>query len=207
MLSGSLTSQQLLAFSTLALLLTLLPGPDTALVIRASLQSGRKGATKAAFGICTGLLLWGTLTAAGLTAFLSNFPKAYRAITILGGLYLLFLGWKSWQSLRAPATESTKSLGSSPYVSGLLTNLLNPKIAIFYLSVFPHFAPPGPFLFARSFTLAMIHAVFGIIWFSIVGVAVERSLLSVRALRWRNALQGFTAVLLFVLGLKILLRW
>lgn len=207
MFSGSLTTQQLVAFSTLALLLTLLPGPDTALVIRASLLTGRRGAITAAAGICTGLLTWGALTAGGLTAFLTSFPKEYRVITILGGLYLLFLGWQSWRSLRIPNDESTKSMGSSPYLSGLLTNLLNPKIAIFYLSVLPHFAPLGPFLFARSLTLAIIHAVFGIIWFTIVGVVIERSLLSPRAIKWRLALQRLTALLLVTLGLKILLRW
>lgn len=207
MFSGSLTTEQLFSFSALAFLLTLLPGPDTALVIRASLLTGRRGAIAAAAGICTGLLLWGALTAGGLTALLTSFPKAYRAIAIMGGLYLLFLGWNSWKSLRNPTDESVTSLGSSPYLSGLATNLLNPKIAIFYLSVLPHFAPPGPFLFLRSLTLALIHAVFGIIWFSIVGVVIERSLLSARALKWRTALQYMTALLLVLLGLRILLRW
>jgi len=73
--------------------------------------------------------------------------------------------------------------------------------------VFPHFAPPGPFLFLRSLVLALIHAIFGIIWFSIVGVAIERSLLSERAIKLRTALQRFTALLLVLLGLRILLRW
>jgi threonine/homoserine/homoserine lactone efflux protein len=127
--AGALTASQLFAFSALALLITLLPGPDTALVIRASLISGRLGAIKAAAGICTELLMWGGLTAGGLTAFLASFPKAYRVITLLGGVYLLYLGWQSWKSARQRDGELARSLGSSPYVSGLLTNLLNPKIA------------------------------------------------------------------------------
>lgn len=207
MFAGSLTTEQLIPFSVLVFFLTLLPGPDTALVIRASLSTGRRGAITAAVGICTGLLMWGALTALGLTAFLTNFPNAYRALAAMGGIYLLFLGWNSWKSLRNSADVSAGSLGSSPFLSGLGTNLLNPKIAIFYLSVFPHFAPPGPFLFLRSLVLALIHAIFGIIWFSIVGVAIERSLLSERAIKLRTALQRFTALLLVLLGLRILLRW
>jgi threonine/homoserine/homoserine lactone efflux protein len=205
--SGALTAQQFFAFSALALLITLLPGPDTALVIRAALVGGRRAAIRAAVGICTGLLVWGGLTAAGLTAFLTRFPKAYHSIAFLGGLYLLYLGWQSWRSTRVYEGQVAQKLGGSPYMSGLLTNLLNPKIAIFYLSVLPHFAPPGPFLFARSLTLAMVHVIFGMFWFSIVGVMVERSLLSPRALRWRTALQRLTALLLVTLGLRILLGW
>lgn len=206
MFSGSLTTEQLFAFSALAFLLTILPGPDTALVIRASLQSGRRGAITTAAGICTGLLAWGALTAGGLTAFLTTFPKAYRVITFLGGLYLIYLGWRSWRSLRIPSDESKRRLGNSPYFSGLVTNLLNPKIAVFYLSVLPHFAPLGPFLFARSLTLAAIHAVFGMLWFSLVGAVIARSLLSTRAIKWRIGMQRLTALLLVMLGLRILLR-
>jgi len=203
--SGSLTIQQLLAFSGLALLITLLPGPDTALVIRAAMRSGRTGAIKTAAGICSGLLVWGCLTAGGLTAFLTSFPTAYRVIAFLGGLYLLYLGWHSWKFARFENGVPAKNLGNSPYASGLITNLLNPKIAVFYLSVLPHFAPPGPFLFARALTLATIHAIFGMFWFTIVGVFIERSLLSQGAVKLRMLLQRITAVLLAILGLRILL--
>jgi len=204
--AGTLTLGQATSFAALALLLTLLPGADTALVIRAALAKGRHGAIAAALGICSGLLAWGALTAAGLAAFLTHFPTTYRALTILGGGYLIFLGWQSWKASRAPDNESRPALGTSPYLSGLLTNLLNPKVAVFYFSVLPHFAPPGAFLFLRSLLLAMIHALLGMIWFTLVGVVVERSFLSQRAQEWRARLQVFTALLLSALGLSILIR-
>ncbi len=206
MLAGTLTLGQVTSFAALALLLTLLPGADTALVIRAALAKGRRGAIAATFGVCSGLLVWGALTAAGLAAFLTRFPTTYRALTILGGGYLVFLGWQSWQASRTLDHGSRSVVGTSPYLSGLLTNLLNPKVAIFYFSVLPHFAPPGAFLFLRSLLLAMIHALLGMAWFTFVGVVIERSFLSPRAQKWRSRLQAFTALLLLALGLSILIR-
>lgn len=206
MLAGTLTLGQVTSFAALALLLTLLPGADTALVIRAALVKGRHGAIAATFGICSGLIAWGALTAAGLAAFLTHFPTTYRALTILGGGYLVFLGWQSWKASRTPDHEPRSAVGTSPYLSGLLTNLLNPKVAIFYLSVLPHFAPPGAFLFLRSLLLAMIHALLGMAWFTFVGTVIERSFLSPRTQKWRSRLQVLTALLLLALGLSILIR-
>lgn len=142
-------SHLLVATGVLALL-TVLPGPDMAVITRAALAGGRPAATRAAAGIVTGLLVWGSLAVLGLTALLTASPRAYLVVKVLAVLYLLYLGVQAFRTQHAPAaggdlepTPPTSPTARAPFLTGLTTDLLNPKIAVFYTAMLPTLAPPS----------------------------------------------------------------
>src|SRR5215469_7266081 len=175
--------QALLSFTLAAGLLTITPGLDTALVLRTAAVEGRKQAMLAGVGICCGCLLWGVAASFGLSAVLAVSGFAYNLLRIVGAIYLGYLGIKlvirafaftSSNSAVEPVLEEDEGEDRSVWLKrGLLTNLLNPKIGIFYLSFLPQFIPTGVQVWSFSILLASIHATEGILWFSLFTNATE----------------------------------
>lgn len=167
-----MTFAQVSGFTLLVALLTILPGADVALILRAARTESKRVAFITGVGIAAGCLVWGGATAEGLSALLIRYPQAYRTISILGGLYLLWLGWSALRT-KDGKVATTSHLG---FKSGFLTNILNPKVGVFYLSLLPQFAPPGPGLLWRSLLLAAIHAFLSLLWFTILIFLFSREL-------------------------------
>lgn len=166
-----------LGFAVVAGLLTMTPGIDTALVLRASVTRGTSAAYATVLGISVGVLAWGVAAAVGITALLTASQLAYDALRLAGAAYLLWLGARLlWASRRGAASDGGRGMPpdpdhESPWVSfrrGLVTNLLNPKIGVFYLAVLPQFLPPGEPVLAAGIALALVHVVEGLIWFSLL---------------------------------------
>ena len=166
--------QALLSFTLAAGLLTITPGLDTALVLRTAAVEGGKQAFLAGVGICVGCLLWGAAASFGLGALLAVSGLAYNVLRIVGAIYLGYLGVKlfirafarsSSRNTAEPLLQKQEGDGSLWLRRGLLTNLLNPKIGVFYLSFLPQFVPPGVQVWSFSILLASIHAAEGLLWF------------------------------------------
>ncbi|MFF5313747.1 LysE family translocator [Streptomyces massasporeus] len=141
-------------------LLTAVPGPDMAVVTRRALVAGPGDALRTVGGIATGLLLWGVLTAAGLAAVLAASPVAYLAVKLLGAGYLVVLGaqalWQHRGTAPAVAAETGPAAGN-PWRTGLVNNVLNPKIAVFYTGLLPTLAPPRlPTAWAMTFLVLLL---------------------------------------------------
>src|SRR5262249_50382242 len=153
------TEQALLSFTLAAGLLTITPGLDTALVLRTAAVEGGKQALLAGVGICSGCLLWAAAASFGLSALLAVSAFAYHALRIIGAIYLSYLGIKlivrvfaspSLNSAVEPVLEKDKARDGYLWLKrGLLTNLLNPKVGVFYLSFLPQLFRRG-FRFGRS---------------------------------------------------------
>jgi threonine/homoserine/homoserine lactone efflux protein len=179
------TYDALLAFSLAAGLLTITPGIDTALVLRTAAVEGPRRAMLAALGICCGCLMWGLAASVGLGALLAASRLAYTALRIAGACYLIFLGAKMLLRKHRSdfATDDTQlpPVGGNPvgvsaprwFVRGLLTNLLNPKVGVFYVTFLPQFIPRGVPVTSFSMLLAVIHAAEGILWFSLLTLATR----------------------------------
>lgn len=167
----------LAAYVVAAGLLTLTPGVDTAMVLRSTLAGGRRAGSAAAVGITAGLLVWGGAVALGVAALLSRLPGALATLRLLGGGYLIWLGVGLLRRQgAAPLAEASQEPAARPgqvLVRAFLSNLLNPKIGIFYATFLPAFipvgAPPGPF----AFLLAVIHAGLGLAWSAVLIVAAQ----------------------------------
>jgi threonine/homoserine/homoserine lactone efflux protein len=141
------TAQSLVAFTSVAAILTITPGLDTALILRTAAVEGPRRAMLAALGIALGCFAWALAVGLGLGALLSASQLAYDLLRWVGALYLLILGWRL---IRAPRQQfeltggiPAESPGGRPnwLLRGFLTNLLNPKIGLFYVSFLPQFIP------------------------------------------------------------------
>ncbi|WP_210115784.1 LysE family translocator [Acidipropionibacterium timonense] len=139
----------LVQFALVAGLLTLTPGIDTALVLRQALTRSRGVAMLTAVGIGTGCLLWGIAAAIGTSALVTASQLAYGVVKLAGALYLLWMGVQMlWHAIRGDhadlgTTGSTATSAHAAFLKGLLTNVLNPKIGVFYVAVLPQFLPHG----------------------------------------------------------------
>ena len=168
----------LIAYTAAASLLTITPGLDTALVVRTATTEGARRALWCGLGIVTGCFVWTAIVAAGLGVLLIASRLAYAVLRWAGAAYLLYVGF---QLLRNPRTrfadEPTGAKRSgSPFARGALTNLLNPKVGIFYVSFLPQFIPNNVPAAAYTVLLGAIHALLGLIWF-ICLIAATRPLL------------------------------
>lgn len=191
----------LVAFSFAAMLLTLTPGLDTALVLRTATVEGRKQAIHAALGIGAGCLIWGAAVAFGLGALIAVSELAYDILKYCGAAYLSWLGINMLLKPRkqfALADFSDKP-SSNWFLKGVLGNALNPKVGIFYVSFLPQFIPLGHSTIVWTLGLVAIHMTIGIVW-SIILIGATRPLASFlrkeKVIRWMDRTTG-TIFLLF----------
>jgi threonine/homoserine/homoserine lactone efflux protein len=164
-------TQSLLTFLLAASVLTITPGVDTVMVLRTATLEGPRRAGLAALGIGLGCLLWGAAVALGLGALLASSELAFTALKWAGAAYLLWLGLglirEPRTTLALPAADGAVASreGEMAWLrKGLLTNLLNPKVGVFYVTLLPQFVPGGVSVAGYTFLLAFIHVVLGVVW-------------------------------------------
>ncbi len=157
----------LLSFTVAGALLAVTPGLDTALVLRTAAVDGPRKAALATLGILTGCLIWGAAVAVGLGALLTASQTAFTILKWCGAAYLAWLGIGLLLKPRKAFdvdTGKTPLRRGSAFARGLMTNLLNPKVGVFYVSFLPQFvpegAPAGPFIFG----LAAAQGLMGTAW-------------------------------------------
>ncbi len=206
------TTTAMLAFAVAAGLATMTPGLDTALVLRTATTEGRRSAGLAALGIATGVLVWGIATALGLNALFAASAVAYMTLKWVGAAYLLWLGWGMFFRPRRSFNESVVSEGnrgkisSNWFLRGMLTNLLNPKVGVFYVTLLPQFVPagiaePGALMVA----FATIHAVEGILWFGLLITATGFLAPFLRRSRVVETIDRVTGAVLMAFGVRLAL--
>jgi threonine/homoserine/homoserine lactone efflux protein len=192
----------LVAFATAAGLLTIIPGLDTMLVLRTAIAEGRRRAMGAGFGICAGCLSWGLLVSVGLGAILTVSTFAYSVLRLIGACYLVYLGARLLVH-RQPLPSGRIETADNPhrsdggtfswFVRGFLTNLLNPKVGVFYVTFLPQFVPSGVNVVGFSVLLALIHGAEGVLWFAAITLSAQSFmhwLRQPRILTWLNRVTG-----------------
>ncbi len=201
-----MSTTALLTWTLVAALGVMTPGIDTMLVLRHTMLGGRRTGFATVVGIATGCLVWATASLAGLTALLAASTVAYDVVRIAGAVYLVWLGvtaiWKS----RKPASGEFEVPAApgwfSAFRTGMVTNLLNPKVGVFYMSLLPQFLPKSSSV-KWGVLLVAIHLAVTFVWFPLViGLAARarRLLLRDRVRRW---LDRATATVLIALGIKL----
>lgn len=192
------------AFAALSLIVTVTPGPDSLLVLRSSLLAGRRAGARVAAGATSGSLFWGLCSAAGLTAILAASAQLYRALQLAGACYLLFLGIRGWRTVAGHAVGHAAGPARSPgFRIGLLSNLLNPKVGLFFLTVMPQLIPRHANVTGYALAFALTDALIAGSWLTVVAWLSDHARALLRRPRMRSALDRAAATTLVALGLKV----
>ncbi|WP_411082367.1 LysE family translocator [Streptomyces sp. cmx-18-6] len=207
---------QLIAFTGIAAGMVALPGADFAVVVRNALAS-RTAGLATAFGVAGGLLVHTALAVAGLAAVLVTMPVLFRTVQLLGGAYVLYLGISALYAVRRRVSEESsrtpdqvppeeskeaKEFGRA-LRQGFLTNALNPKAPVLFLSLLPQFVPDGQPPLPRTLVLAALVVALALIWFPAVALLVDRLGRWLRRPRTARAIEGGSGVALTGLGLAL----
>jgi threonine/homoserine/homoserine lactone efflux protein len=201
---------EVVAFVAVATVVTLIPGADMALVARNVLAGGPRAGYLTSVGICAGLLVHALASAVGLSAILMTSAALFSAVKLAGAVYLVALGLASLRRAFAPVIataaggERATGIGVRHALGqGLASNLLNPKIAVFYLTLLPQFIRPGDSVLARSLLLAAIHMTIGLVWLFVYAYFLGWIGNALRRATVRRALEGATGVALVGLGARL----
>src|SRR5467141_1062895 len=202
-----------LAFAGIAVVLTITPGADMALVAKNVFTRGRRGSFATILGICSGLFVHATASALGLSAILAQSARAFEVVKWMGAAYLFYLGVMALRrAIRGEAPPSPGALNGSAeqragwwgaFSEGMLTNILNPKVALFYLTFLPQFIAPGDPALRVSLLLASLHVAMGLVWLSVYSSALHRLNMKLAGGRVRRGIEMVTGGLLMALGARL----
>ncbi|MGD9365096.1 MAG: LysE family translocator [Desulfobacteraceae bacterium] len=202
-------------FTLMVLLLTIIPGPNTALILRTVPQNGRRTGILNLVGIVSGFYMHGIISTLGLSALILKTSQAFFAVKLLGPIYLLYLGVTSlWQAfyLKHSSVKTIKGENNKNairkdkrlFLEGFLTNLLNIKASMFYLAVFPQFINLEGNPILESFILVAIHSIVVVIWFSFIIIAFGKITHALSSMKFKRMVQGATGSLLLWFGYRLL---
>lgn len=200
-----------LAFALAAGLLTVTPGMDTALVLRTAAVEGPGKGMLAAFGVSLGLLVWGFAASVGLGALLAASELAFNVLKVAGALYMLWLGGrmivaafrKADPTVAAPDTARGER---SWLLRGFLSNILNPKVGVFYVTFLPLFMPAGVNVMGFSMLLTLLHIGEGLLWFWLLTTLMHPFTDWIQKSSVTRALDGITGSVLVAFGVGLLLE-
>ncbi len=201
----------LLAFLGISILVITTPGPDTAVTIRNTLAGGRAGGIATALGVAVGLTIWAFATSAGIVALLVASKPLFLAVKYAGAAYLIWLGLQSLRAAFRPAMNpgAARMPAAHPlapraaFVQGIVSDLGNPKMAAFFTSLLPQFAPSGDASFASLAALGLLFSLMTLLWLMGYALAIARVGNVLRRPAIRRTLEGITGAALIGLGLKL----
>jgi threonine/homoserine/homoserine lactone efflux protein len=205
-------SGELAAFVGVSLLVIATPGQDTALTIRNTLLGGRRVGVSTALGVSTGQASWTLAASAGVAALLVASEPAFLAVKLLGAAYLVYLGVEALlAAARSGASERfaiargrIRHLApGTAYRQGVVSNLGNPKMAVFFTSLLPQFAPSGAGSFWAMLVLGLLFCSFTLVWLAGYAVAVAKAGDLLRRPKIRRSLEGLMGAVLMALGLRL----
>jgi len=204
-------TSQIWAFLGISILVIVTPGPDTAMTIRNTLLGGQKGGVATALGVATGQLVWALAASLGIVALLVASEPLFAAVKYAGAAYLIYLGvqsliaaWHARTAVPSADTRSTRHLApSAAYRQGVISDLGNPKMAVFFASVLPQFAQPGGGMLSTLVLLGLVFCLMTLVWLAFYAVALATAGEMLRRPRIRRALEGLTGIVLIALGLRL----
>lgn len=200
-------------FIIMCILLIILPGPDTAIATRNTVTVGTSGGFKTMFGTCCALLIHTSAAVLGLSAIIVKSALLFSIFKYAGAVYLVYLGFKTLWGLRnkqvaAAAETSVKSKyeNHSCFKQGFLTNLLNPKVAVFFLTFLPQFVNPGNDTFLPFLIMGMTYTVLTALWFVFYIYLLNQISAFMKKPRTQAIFEGITGTVLIGFGIKLALE-
>lgn len=200
----------MLLFIGVAAIVIVVPGPDTAVVTKNVLVHGRRVAFGTSLGVSTGLAVWTLAAALGVASVVRASYVAFTVLKLIGALYLVWLGLQALRAARHAGSDARPSPAGNPAMSalggfrqGLLSDLANPKIGIFFTSLLPQFVDPGHPVLLPFIALGAVFVAMTVVWLSVYCVVAARAAQTLQRPRVKAALDRVTGVVLISLGLRL----
>jgi RhtB (resistance to homoserine/threonine) family protein len=202
----------LLTFLPIAVLLTITPGAGTALVVRSAATGGRRRAVATIVGNEVGVVTWGLLSVLGISALVAASEMAFATLKVIGAAVLIWLGVQTLMRVRrgeevaATRSQSGDRGHRSALRDGLVTSLANPKLAVFFVALFPQFVPSGTPVLPATLLMATTIVVLDFAWYGALTVAVTRAKRAYDRSRLARRIEAVTGAVLVGLGIRVALE-
>jgi len=200
-------------FVLMCIFVIILPGPDTAIVTKNTITAGKAGGLKTVFGICCALLIHTSAAVLGLSALIVKSAFLFSIFKYVGAIYLIYLGVKTLCSLKKKEAAASveinsisTSVSSTCYKQGFLTNLLNPKVAILFLTFFPQFVESKSNTILPFLTMGMIYILLTIIWSILYVYLIHQISTFMKKPKTQSMIEGITGTILVGFGIKLFLE-
>jgi threonine/homoserine/homoserine lactone efflux protein len=190
------------AFLPVAAVLTLTPGIATALVVRSAVRGGRREALLVTVGNSLGVLAWAVFAAVGVAAVVAASAELFTTIKLIGALVLIVLGVQGLLARTRRADAPPPPPGTALRV-GLVTSLANPKLAVFFVALFPQFIPDGAAVLPNALAMAATIVVLDLVWYSALAYFVARTRRAFIEGAWLRRVERLTGGVLVGLGLRL----
>src|SRR5690348_2620822 len=194
----------LLTFLPVAILLSLTPGVATALVVRNAARGGRRQAFMTTTGNSVGVLAWACFAAVGIAAVAAASAAVFDAVKLAGAAVLLVIGLRSL--LGRHDLDVLRTRERSAFRDGLLTSLANPKLAAFFVALFPQFIPHGAAVLPRALAMAVVIVAVDLVWYSALALLVARARKAFTDGGWGRRIERLTGAVLIGLGVRLALE-
>jgi threonine/homoserine/homoserine lactone efflux protein len=202
--------EELIAFLGISALVIVTPGQDTALTIRNTLLGHRRGGISTALGVASGQAVWTLAASAGVAALLLASEPAFLAVKLAGATYLVYLGTHALRAAIRPERAAPAEAGSGPRLApraafrqGVVSNLGNPKMAVFFTSLLPQFVPGRDASFLPMLALGLVFCSLTLLWLTGYALAVAKAGDVLRRPAVRRTLDAATGTVLVALGLRV----
>lgn len=197
-------------FIIMCMVLIILPGPDTTIATKNTLTIGKKGGLRTVWGTCCALMIHTTAAVVGLSAIIVKSAMVFSMFKFVGAIYLFYLGVKTLWSLKNKKTNEIipkkNYQGRSCFKQGFLTNLLNPKVAVFFLTFLPQFVDGSSNTFLPFLLMGITYTVLTIIWFLFYISLINQISAFIKKPSVNKAMEGVTGLVLIGFGLKLALE-
>lgn len=199
-------------FVIMCILLIILPGPDTAIATKNTITLGKSGGFRTVFGTCCALLIHTLAAVVGLSAIIVKSAFLFSVFKYFGAAYLVFLGIKTLWALKLnkmAATEipaESKYEGKSCFKQGFLTNLLNPKVAVFFLTFLPQFVISGSHHFVPFLIMGITYTLLTVVWFFFYIYLLNQIRTFMKKPKTQRVMEGITGTVLIGFGIKLALE-
>src|SRR3954453_17090859 len=193
--------ETLVSFAGIAVLVSLTPGPATALVVRSAAVHGRREALLVTFGNSTGIFMWAIASVLGISALVAASETAFWVLKLVGAAVLIVLGV---QALRGKKSEKpAERTARTAYGSGLMTSFAHPNLAVFFIALFPQFVPDGASVLPTTLAMAALLIAVDLVYFSLLALVVARARRAGTGSRLARRLERLTGAVMIGLGVRV----
>lgn len=199
-------------FLLMSIVLIILPGPDTGLVTQNTIAQGRRGGVQTALGSISGVIIHTLAAVVGLSAIIVKSAFLFSIFKYVGAFYLIYLGIISLWAIKKKGIViednkgEKKNASLSAFRQGFLTNVLNPKVAVFFLTFLPQFLEPGSNTFLQFLIMGLTYAVLTLIWFLMYVYLIHSVNVWMKKPSVQRAIQGISGIVLLSFGIKLALE-